>query len=322
MVTAPPPLRVLFLGTPEFAVPTLDDLAGSRHVVVGVVTQPDRPSGRGRVVQPTPVKACADRHGIAVWQPDRIKAPGFLEAMRELAPDLGVVAAYGKILPDAFLDIPRLGMINVHASLLPRWRGASPIQRAVMAGDRETGVTIMRVVAALDAGPMLARVVRPIGEDETAGDVEAALAELGAPLLVEVVDRMALGEVTGEPQDESLVTLAPRLVKGDGVVEWARPAADLQCFIRGVQPWPGASASLDGQRLLLRRSRVAGPCSAADPGCVVSARGDELLVSCGGGTTLQLLEVQPEGRRLMRVRDFLAGHRVPPGARFDPGVPA
>ncbi len=199
-------LRVLFLGTPEFAVPTLRALLASRHQVVGVVTQPDRPRGRGQQVVPGPVKATAVAAGVPVWQPERIRQPDVLDQWRALHLDLAVVAAYGKILPADFLAIPRLGAVNVHASLLPRWRGASPVHHAVAAGDAETGVTIMRVVQALDAGAMLDRAVLRIGSADTAGDVEAALATLGAPLLVEVVDRLADGTGVETPQDDRLVT--------------------------------------------------------------------------------------------------------------------
>lgn len=309
-----PCLRVLFLGTPAFAVPTLRQLLASRHRVVGVVTQPDRPRGRGQVVAPGAVKTVALAAGLPVFQPDRIRQPGLLDDLRALDVDLAVVAAYGKILPAEFLALPRLGAINVHASLLPRWRGASPVQRAVAAGDAETGVTIMRVVQALDAGGMFARVARPIGEQETAGEVEAALAALGAPLLVEVVDQLADGTAAEEPQDERLVTLAPRLAKEDGLVDWTRPAAALQCFVRGMHPWPGAVTWLGDERWRLHRAHIVaaeGPPMA--PATIVEATGDRLIVACGGGTLLALDEVQPEGRRLMTARELLAGRRVAAG---------
>lgn len=308
-------LRILFLGSPDFAVPTLRHLLASRHKVVGVVTQPDRPRGRGQRLQPTPVKALALEHDVPVWQPDKLRDAAFLDAMRSLQPDLGVVAAYGKILPTVFLDVPRLGMINVHASLLPRWRGASPIQRAVAAGDAATGVTIMRVVAALDAGAMFARVVRPIGDEETAGDVEKALADLGAALLVDVVDQIAAGTATETPQDESLVTYAPRLTREDGVIDWARPADTLACFVRGMQPWPGATTTHMGQRWLIRRAAAdASDAGGASPGTVLAADGDTLRIACGSDTVLAVSELQPEGRRTMRVREYLAGHAVTVGA--------
>ena len=309
-------LRVLFLGTPEFAVPTLDALLASRHEVVGVVTQPDKASGRGQRVQPPPVKERAAQAGVPVWQPERLRLPGVFDDTRALAPDLGVVAAYGKILPAEYIAIPRLGMINVHASLLPRWRGASPIQHAVMAGDAQTGVTIMRVVEALDAGPALLAGARPIGPEETAAEVERDLALLGARLLVTAVDQLARGEAVEVPQDESRVTYAPRLTKASGTIDWTRSAADLVNLVRGLHPWPLARTALEKGALTVLRARCGPEVEGGSPGETLEARGDRWLVKCGGASVLQLLEVQPEGRRAMPVRDFLAGHRVPPGTRL------
>ena len=310
-----PRLRVLFLGTPDFAVPTLEALLASSHDVVGVVTQPDRPRGRGQRLQPPPVKVVAEAAGVPCWQPERLRQEGFFDAMRALTPDLGVVAAYGKILPRVFLDIPRLGMINVHASLLPRWRGASPIQHAVMHGDAETGVTIMRVVEALDAGAMLSVGARPIGPEETADDVERALATLGAGLLVEAVERLAAGPVDETPQDERLVTYAPRLTKESGHIDWTRPADALVDFVRGLHPWPLARTTVGGQGLTILRARVeAGSGNAAAAGTVVEAHGDRLLVACGHGSVLRVVDLQPEGKRAMSARDYLAGRRLAPGA--------
>ena len=315
-------LRVLFLGTPEFAVPSLDALLCSPHEVVGVVTQPDKPSGRGNRVQPPPVKVRAQQAGLPVWQPEKLRQPGFFDQMRALSPDLGVVAAYGKILPAEFLAIPRLGMINVHASLLPRWRGASPIQHAVMAGDAETGVTIMRVVQELDAGAALLMAARPIGPEDTAADVERDLAVLGAGLLSTAIDQLARGEAVEVPQDESRVTFSPRLTKAHGTIDWSRPAGDLVNFVRGLHPWPLARTRVSGAALTVLRARRGPDSAESHPGDVLEARSDRWLVKCGGDTTLQLLEVQPEGRRAMAARDFLAGHRLPPGVRLgeDPGA--
>jgi methionyl-tRNA formyltransferase len=316
-------LRVLFLGTPEFAVPTLRALLASRHRVVGVVTQPDRPRGRGQQVAYGPVKVLALAAGLPVWQPDRIKQPGLLDEWRALDPDLAVVAAYGKILPADFLALPRLGAVNVHASLLPRWRGASPVHHAVASGDAETGVTIMRVVQALDAGAMFDRVVHPIGPEDTAGEVEAVLAAVGAPLLVDVVDRLAAGTAIETPQDERLVTYAPRLTKDDGVIDWGREAPALQCFVRGMQPWPGATTWMDRERWLVRRAAVVdGPAEGVAAGTIVEARGDRLIVACGGGSRLAILELQPEGKRPMPARALLAGRAVPPGTTLGPQPPA
>src|SRR5262249_21727461 len=269
MVAAP--LRVVFFGTPAFAVPTLDALLASRHAVVGVVCQPDRPRGRGHKTSAGPVKSRAVSAGCPVLQPQRLKADGLLERLAALAADLGVVAAYGRILTDAVLAMPRLGLINVHASLLPRYRGAAPVHRAIIAGDRETGVTIMRVVQALDAGPMLATAHRPIGADETSDEVERDLARIGAPLLVETVDGLAAGTVRETPQDASAATYAPRLTKEDGALDWQAPAIRIHNLVRGLHPWPHASTFLHGRRLILLRSSPSDQPAGAAPGTVLAA---------------------------------------------------
>ena len=247
-------LRVAFLGTPQFAVPTLEALLASPHPVAAVITQPDRARGRGQRVSDAPVKARAAAAGIPILQPDRLNVPDFRPAFEALRIDLGVVAAYGKILPEWLLLAPRLGMINVHASLLPRYRGAAPIHRAVMAGEPETGVTIMRVVKALDAGPMMARVARPIGPDETSEELERELATAGAGLLVDVVDRLAAGSVSETPQNDAEATYAPRLAREEGVVDWTRSADTIHNQIRGLHPWPHAFSFLGGKRYIFIRS--------------------------------------------------------------------
>src|SRR5437763_10827348 len=234
MVATPPALRIVFFGTPEFAVPTLDALLQSHHDVVGVVTQPDRPRGRGYEVTEAPVKVRASAAGRLLLQPDRLKDPAFTRALAALNADLAVVAAYGKILTDAVLAIPRLGFINVHASLLPRYRGAAPVHRAVIAGERETGVTIMRVVKALDSGPMLATVRRPIGPDETSDEVERDLAWIGAPLLVKTADDLAAGGVREIPQDDAAATYAHRLTKNDSPLDWNWTATHIHNAARGL----------------------------------------------------------------------------------------
>lgn len=331
MVTPPPHasdapdaiqrLRIIFFGTPEFAVPSLHALLRSRHDVVAVVSQPDRPRGRGQQLQATPTRRIADQAGVPVIQPAKIKDAAFLQAIRDFDPDLGVVVAFGRILPDALLAIPRLGMINVHASVLPRYRGAAPIQRAVLAGDAETGVTIMRVETELDAGPTFAVATVPIPPDATSGDMEAVLATLGAQLLVPVADDLAAGRAIETPQDHSRATHAAKIVKEEGAVDWTERAPVVHNRVRGLQPWPLAWTRLDGERVVLRRT---GPVSADDPaalaglapGTVARAEGDELIVACGGGTLLRILEIQPEGRRTMSAREFLAGRDVARGARF------
>jgi len=309
-------LRVVFFGTPEFAVPTLEALLHSRHQVVGVVTQPDRPRGRGQRTTAGPVKTRASAAGVVVLQPEKLKEPSFLEALDALHGDLGVVAAYGKILTEAVLAAPRLGMINVHASLLPRYRGAAPVHRAIIAGETKTGVTIMRVVKALDAGPMLATATHAIGPEDTSDKVERELASLGADLLAPTIDALAEGRVRETLQNDADATYAPRLTKEDGLVDWNRPAGDIHNQIRGLHPWPHAFTFVRGQRLILHRSTPTASSSGREaPGIVLDAAADRLLVGTGAGS-LQLLVIQAEGKRPMTVREFLAGHPLAPGDRF------
>jgi len=309
-------LRIVYFGTPEFAVPTLRRLIESPHEVVAVVSQPDRPRGRGQKLQPTPTKVVAVEHGIPVLQPEGIREPSFLDAIRTRGPDLGVVAAYGKILPESLLQIPRLGMINVHASLLPAYRGAAPVHRAVIAGEVETGVTIMRVVKELDAGPMMAIARRPIGPDETSVEVERALAVLGAPLLVRVVGELGAGSATETPQDHSRATVAPKIAKEDGAIDWTLPAAAIHNRVRGLHPWPLVSAWINSARYLIHRTALGDGGSAEVGGTILEAAGDRLMVAGGDRRVLRILEIQPEGRRVMSVREFLAGHRLRAGDRL------
>jgi len=311
------PLRVLFFGTPEFAVPSLVALVQSPHTVVGVVTQPDRPRGRGHKSQPEAIKRTALERGLTVFQPERLKDPAFLDILRERQPDLAVVAAYGRLLPQALLDVPRLGFINVHASLLPRWRGAAPVHRAILAGDHETGVTIMRVVLALDAGPMISQERTPIDPDETSEALESRLSVLGARLLVTSIDRMISGTASETPQDDRLATYAPRLERADGELTWARPATEIHNRIRGLQPWPLVATHLKGRRVLLRRSKIAQTdSSGAEPGTIVSVGAEGLVVATSPGA-VAILEAQPEGKRTMPARDFANGAHVRVGDRFN-----
>ena len=309
-------LRVVFFGTPSFAVPTLEHLLQSPHQVVGVVTQPDRPRGRGQQVTEAPVKALAVSARLPILQPERLARDGFEAAFTALSADLGVVAAYGKILPDWLLATPRLGLINVHASLLPRYRGASPVHRAVISGDRETGVTIMRVVKALDAGPMLSTVRIPIGDDDTTTLIESQLAMRGAELLVATLNEIEAGRAVDTPQDESLVTYAPKLTKAEGVVDWQRPAREIHNLVRGLWPWPHAYAFLDGTRFILHRSRLSARPFVAAPGTILAASAaDGLHVACGEGA-LEIIDLQLEGKRVMTARDAMASPLLTPGARF------
>jgi methionyl-tRNA formyltransferase len=306
------PLRIVFFGTPAFAVPTLEALLASRHQVVGVVTQPDRPRGRGQKASAAPVKALAEMRGLPILQPDRLKDPAFLAAFTGWNAELGVVAAYGRIIPEVVINTPARGLINVHASLLPRYRGAAPVQRAVLNGDAETGVTIMRIVKELDAGAMFASIVRPIDPDATSDDVEDDLAVAGARLLVDVIEDIAAGVARETPQDAAAATYAAKISRDESPIDWTRAASALHNQVRGLMPWPRASAMLDGHRLILLRTTPE-PGSGERPGVVVEAEGDRLRVATGDGI-LRILEIQPEGRRALTAREFLAGHRVNPGA--------
>jgi len=312
------PVRIVFFGTPQFAVPSLQGLLTAGHTVVGVVTQPDKPRGRGHHVTESPVKQLARERGLLVLQPERLKDESALAALTDLAPDLGVVAAYGKILPAAVLAVPRHGLINVHASLLPRYRGAAPVHRAVMAGDRETGISIMQVVQALDAGAVYKIAKRPIGPDETSAEVETDLARIGAALVVEVIEDLVAGRTIPEPQDDHASTYAPRLQKDESEIDWNASAAVLHNRVRGLQPWPLASTWLGGRRLIILKTQTGtGPGGEhAEPGTIVGVSRDAMQVQTGDGV-IEVLIVQPEGKRPMSVRDFAAGHRLTAGARFD-----
>jgi methionyl-tRNA formyltransferase len=313
------PLRLIYFGTPQFAVPSLRKLIASSHIVLGVVSQPDRPRGRGHHLTPTAAKTVALEHGIPILQPEKIRTEEFLDAVRALRPDLGVVAAYGKILPEALLQIPPRGMINVHGSLLPRWRGAAPVHRAVIAGDTVTGVTIMRVVKELDAGAMFATVTRPIGPNDTSVEVEKDLADMGGDLLVQVVDQIADGTARETPQPRDGVTYASKILKTEGLVDWSLPAIQLHNLVRGLQPWPLVSARLAGTRILIHRSTVLPDTTSAEAGTLVRASRDELDVAGGDGGVLRILALQPEGRRVMTAREFLASRRIEAGSRLETG---
>ena len=309
-------MRIVFFGTPQFAVPTLGTLLQSRYTVCGVVTQPDRPRGRGQRVVDAPVKALAVQHRIPVLQPERLKDPGVMDTLRVWGPDLGVVAAYGKLIPEAVISLPRLGMINVHASLLPKYRGAAPVQRAVIDGEPRTGVTIMRVEKMLDAGPMLAKVERAIGPDETSDVVLDELSQLGAALLLDVVDRLDAGTQQEEQQDSMMSSYAPRLTKEEGLIDWTLPASYIHNRVRGLYPWPHAYTYLDGTRLIILKTQVQDASAAAEPGTIVEVTGESLHVATGHHGRIGIERVQLEGGKALSVRDFLAGHRVTSGARL------
>jgi methionyl-tRNA formyltransferase len=308
------PLRIVFFGTPQFAVPALECLLASPHPVVGVVTQPDRPRGRGQRVSDAPVKALAAATGLPVFQPARLRDPEVESTLRAWTPDLAVVAAYGRLIPDHLLTLPPLGMINVHASLLPKYRGAAPVHRAVMAGEAETGVTIMRVIRELDAGPMFAAVQRPIDPDETSDVVERDLAALGGRLLVDVVHAMAAGAAHEEPQDEARATYAPKITREDGLIDWSRAGRAIHNQVRGLHPWPHAYTFVDGARLIVLRTHVEpGAAYPQKPGTVFHVSRDAMHVATGNAESLALDQVQPEGRRPMSAREYLAGRPIAAG---------
>jgi methionyl-tRNA formyltransferase len=300
-------MRLVFLGTPAFAVPTLEQIAAAGHQVLAVVTQPDRPRGRGQQLAASPVKETALRLGIPVYQPERVRRPEALEYLRALGPEAMVVVGYGQIIPQSVIDLAPLGIINVHASLLPRYRGAGPIQWAIVNGETRTGVTTMRIDAGLDTGEMLLKAETEIGPEENAIELGRRLAAMGAELLVRTLDGLADGRITGEKQDNSLATYAPLLKKEDGAIDWSRPAQEIHNRVRGLQPWPGAYTGFRGQKLHLWRTRVAVGTGQGPGGAVLHAR--PLVVQCGAGG-LELLEVQMEGRKRVPAGDFANGQRL------------
>ena len=306
-------LRIVYFGTPEFAVPGLQAILSSAHPVVAVVSQPDRPKGRGQKLQSTPTKRVAEAAGVPVLQPTRLKDPELHKMLAAYSPDLGVVAAYGRLIPDALLELPRLGMINIHASLLPRYRGAAPVHRAVINGDRETGVTIMRVVTELDAGPMFAAATRLIGPDETTPEVEGALSAIGADLVLHVIEQIAAGLATEVPQDHAAATYAEKIRREESDIDWTQSAAVIHNLVRGLQPWPLVTIVLDGVRLRIHRSRVAEDRTSAQPGTIAHTGGGRFSIATGDGGVLDVLEIQPEGKRVMSAREFLAGRVVAAG---------
>lgn len=294
--------RIVFFGTPSFAVPSLQALIDGPDVVVGVVCQPDRPSGRGQRVTAPPVKQLAQVHGISVLQPEKVRTPEFLEQLRAWTPDLGVVAAYGRILPKAVLDLPRRGCVNVHASLLPRYRGAAPIQWAILRGETETGVTIMQMNERMDEGDILLQEATAIGPEETYGELQDRLACLGATALMRTLDAMARGTLVPQPQEHARATLAPMLEKEHGRIDWSQPAVEIARRVRGFAPWPSAFTFLDGKRLKIHRARPAARKTDAPPGTVVDV-GSTIDVATGDGV-LKIEVLQLEGRKPLGAAEF------------------
>ncbi|HEX2574086.1 MAG TPA: methionyl-tRNA formyltransferase [Polyangia bacterium] len=306
-------LRTVFMGSPEFAVPSLEALL--RHTDVQlVVTQPDQPAGRGRQLQPTAVRQAAEAAGVPVATPPSLRKPPYAPTLAELNLDLIVVVAYGKILPADVLAVPRHGCWNVHGSILPRYRGAAPIQWALLSGERETGVTLMQMDVGLDTGPMLLTRTLPITEDDTAGSLHTKLAPLGAEALVEGLERLAAGTLVATPQDNAAATLAPLLEKEAGRVDWTQPAEVISCRIRGVDPWPGAFTTLEGEVLKLWRPHVvpSPDGEAKAPGTVLGQDGQGLVVACGRGA-VAVGELQLPGRKRLGATALLAGRSIPAG---------
>ena len=310
--------RILFFGTPEFAVPILAALVEAGRVPLRVVTQPARPVGRGRKPQDPPVAAWARERGIEVIQPERVRNPSFLDQVRFLDPDVAVVVAFGQIFPQALLELPRHGCINLHASLLPRWRGASPIQAAVAAGDQRTGVATMLMDVGLDTGPILLEEETEIGPDETADGLSRRLADIGGRLMVRTLDLLDRGELTPRPQAEEGVTYAPRLTRESGRADWSLTAREMHDRLRAYTPWPGLTAGLRGEPVKIVAARVLdGPAEGAAPGSLLGLRDGHLAVACGGGTVLGLAELQRPGKRALRAADFVNGERLRAGESFD-----
>jgi methionyl-tRNA formyltransferase len=307
-------MRIVFFGTPEFAVASLRALLRERFTVAGVVTQPDKPQGRSRsTLVPPPVKTAAVEAGLPVLQPARPVGDLFLAALRRLEPDLGVVVAYGHILRREVLDTPPRGMINVHASLLPRFRGAAPIQHAILAGDRETGISIMRMEEGLDTGPVLHRLTTPIADGETTGTLTPKLAELGATALVEALSLLSAGSVKPQPQDEGRATHAPKISRESARLDWTRDPASLERQVRAFDPSPGAWTTLEGAPLKLFGAMPA--VGSGEPGRVLSAS-DRLVIAAGGGA-IAVREVQPAGRNRLPVEEWVRGRGVAAGSRLE-----
>jgi methionyl-tRNA formyltransferase len=313
-----PAVRLIYLGTGDFALPAFEHLVATSHEVAALITQPDRPQGRKQEVVPAPIKRAAEAHGIPVLQPEDVNAPESLERVRSLGPDLLVTAAYGQILSGDLLSIPRLGGINLHGSVLPSYRGASPVARAIQNGDATSGVTIIRMTPRIDAGGIIAIARIEIGPDETAGELEERLASLGAPLVAQSIAELASGPVPIIPQDREKVTRAPKLRKEDGLIDWSRPARAVHDHVRAMQPWPvasttwhpGPSAGKMPMRIIVHKTAIAD--GRGRPGEVIEATGDRLVVAAGEGA-LQLLVIQLEGKKAATAAEFLRGHRPQPG---------
>lgn len=308
-------MRVIFMGTPDFAVETLEEIIKAGHEVALVVSQPDRAAGRSKALKYTPVKACALEHGIEVYQPEKVKDPACVEYLQKYQPDIIIVEAFGQIIPKAILDMPKLGCVNVHASLLPKYRGAAPIQWAVIRGDRVTGVTTMRMDEGLDTGDMIMKEEVAIREDETGGSLFERLSEVGAKLCVKTMAAIEDGTAEYTPQDPGKATHTAKIQKELGSIDWSMGAAEIECLIRGLDPWPSAYTRLDGKTIKIWKAKVIPENMSREPGRIVAVERNRILVQTGNGV-LALLEVQLEGKKRMTVEAFLNGYPVSEGVFF------
>jgi methionyl-tRNA formyltransferase len=315
-------MKLLFMGSGGFALPSLQALLDSSHQVLALITQPDKPAGRGHELRMPKTKSLALARGVPVHQPPRVRAGGAVELVGGIAPDLIVVVAYGQIIPASILQIPPRGIVNVHGSLLPRYRGAAPVQWAIVRGETETGVTTMLMDEGLDTGPILLQKEIAIAEEDTGGTLEAKLAVLGAELLLETLSRWERRDLDPTPQDDAKATLAPRIKKEEALIDWSRPAREIHCRVRAFVPWPVAFVALDGDALRVWRTRVGpGGGPEAEPGRILSVEGEGLAVACGGRTVVVVEEVQPAGGARMSAAAFARGKRLAPGGFLGPAKP-
>lgn len=306
-------MNLIFCGTPQFAVPTLEKLVAEKFPIQLVITNPDEPRGRGHKVQPSPVKEVALKHGLAIYQPAKLKTDETRNFITQYRPDAIVIVAYGHIVPPWMIDLPPLGCINLHASLLPKYRGAAPIAWALIRGEKETGVTTMKIDAGMDTGDMLLERRELIRDDDTTETLSERLSVIGADLMVETLQKLERAEITPRPQDSRMATMAPRLKKADGLIDWTQPADELARRVRGLIPWPGAYTLFRGKRLHIWRAEAVPAIGSAVAPSTISTEGGRLAVACGEGTLLVLHEVQLEGRKRLVARDFANGARVESG---------
>ena len=311
------PFRIIFMGTPDFAVPTLESLIQGPDEIIAVVTQPDRPKGRSKKLVPPPIKLLSEKYDIDLYQPTGIRSSEFLTTLKSYDPDLIVVAAYGRILPETIIALPRHGCINVHGSLLPRHRGAAPIQWSIIKGDPEVGVTIMQMDKGMDTGDILMKAAITPDPDETSGTLFPKIARLGSHTLMDTLDMLAQGGMAMIGQDENDATSAPMLRKEDGLIDWSRSAHEIQCLVRGLDPWPTAYSFLDGKKFQFFRPEVIHQNSTRHPGTLLRADREGLLISAGGNCLL-VKDIKMEGKRRMAVSDFLNGWPLEPGGVFGP----